>query len=252
MYSVVVLLALANAADMSGCHRHRGRCCYCYAPAGCCWSYPPASYGAGDGSATDGSTGNADTGTGPEPPAATGPRWSSSDTSKIRAALIKDAGLSEADADEVISAAKDAKEEPKGLLEVIDDPIKKYKKKGAAAKKSLLDYLMQIKKATGETSALPVPAPATLVVSLPGDAKLTVEGDTKLTVEGNPTVSTFELRRFVSPVLKPGTTYLYTLRAEVRRDNVVRVVKKDVSVRAGQETRVTIEPLADALTLTQR
>ena len=59
------------------------------------------------------------------------------------------------------------------------------------------------------------PAPATLIVSLPADAKLTIDD--------SPTASTSAERTFVSPTLKPGQDYNYTLKAEMVRDAQVGV-----------------------------
>jgi uncharacterized protein (TIGR03000 family) len=78
------------------------------------------------------------------------------------------------------------------------------------------------------------PAPATLIVSLPADAKLMID-DTA-------TTSTSSERTFVSPTLNPGIDYNYTLKAEVMRDGKKVQVEEKVTVRAGQETRVTMMP----------
>jgi uncharacterized protein (TIGR03000 family) len=76
-------------------------------------------------------------------------------------------------------------------------------------------------------------APATLVVHLPADAKLMIEG--------SPTISTQNVRTFISPSLQPGKDYQYTLRAEVMRDGKKVERTKDVNVRAGQQSEVTID-----------
>jgi uncharacterized protein (TIGR03000 family) len=78
-----------------------------------------------------------------------------------------------------------------------------------------------------------VPAPATLIVSLPADAKLMVDGTA--------TTSTSAERTFVSPTLNPVSVYSYTLKAEFMKDGQMMSVTKVVEVRAGLETRVTIE-----------
>jgi uncharacterized protein (TIGR03000 family) len=83
-----------------------------------------------------------------------------------------------------------------------------------------------------EGSALP--APATIIVSLPADAKLTIDGAK--------TTSTSDLRTFVSPVLQPGKTFHYTLKASVVRDGKTIEVEEKVEVRAGAQTRVTLKP----------
>jgi uncharacterized protein (TIGR03000 family) len=82
-------------------------------------------------------------------------------------------------------------------------------------------------------SLLPRLAPATIVVELPRDAKLTIDDV--------PTVSTAPRRTFVSPSLVAGREYRYTLKAELTRDGGPQVVTKQVTVRAGQESQVTME-----------
>jgi uncharacterized protein (TIGR03000 family) len=74
---------------------------------------------------------------------------------------------------------------------------------------------------------------AKLYVTLPADAKLTIDG--------TPTVSTSETRFFESPSLTPGKTFYYVLKATVVRDGKTETVKKEVIVRAGEDTRVRIE-----------
>ncbi len=82
----------------------------------------------------------------------------------------------------------------------------------------------------------PVQAPtntAKLYVTLPADAKLTVDGEQ--------TVSTSASRVFESPTLTPGETYYYVLKATVVRDGKTETVTKEVTVRAGEDTRINIE-----------
>jgi uncharacterized protein (TIGR03000 family) len=79
-----------------------------------------------------------------------------------------------------------------------------------------------------------VPAPATIVVSLPADAKLAIDDHL--------TASTSEARVFVSPELAPGKDFTYTLKAEIMRDGQKLTATERVSVRAGQETRVSLNP----------
>jgi uncharacterized protein (TIGR03000 family) len=74
---------------------------------------------------------------------------------------------------------------------------------------------------------------AQIVVTLPDDAKLTIDGQ--------PTTSTSSRRVFVSPELEQGKNYHYMLKATVMRDGKPVEVEKKVSVRAGQETDVTID-----------
>jgi uncharacterized protein (TIGR03000 family) len=77
------------------------------------------------------------------------------------------------------------------------------------------------------------PSQATMIVSLPAEAKLTVDGKA--------TTSTTETRVLVSPPLEGGKDFVYTLRAEVTRNGQTQSVTREVIVRAGQETRVTLE-----------
>jgi uncharacterized protein (TIGR03000 family) len=83
------------------------------------------------------------------------------------------------------------------------------------------------------TTAPPGVAPATFVVNLPADAKLTVEG--------RPTTSTSSRRVFVSPPLRPGQTYSYSLDAQVTRDGQTQTVHRDLPVRAGQRSEITLD-----------
>jgi uncharacterized protein (TIGR03000 family) len=83
---------------------------------------------------------------------------------------------------------------------------------------------------------MPVQAPtntAKIHVTLPADAKLTIDG--------SPTASTSETRIFESPSLTPGKTFFYELKATVVRDGKTETVTKEVTVRAGEDTRVEIE-----------
>jgi uncharacterized protein (TIGR03000 family) len=77
------------------------------------------------------------------------------------------------------------------------------------------------------------PAPATLIVSLPADAKLTIDDAV--------TRSTAATRTFVTPPLQPGREFHYTLKAELRRGDEPVTVTRDVTVRAGRETRVALD-----------
>jgi uncharacterized protein (TIGR03000 family) len=78
-----------------------------------------------------------------------------------------------------------------------------------------------------------IAAPATIVVTLPADAKLMID-DTV-------TTSTSGTRVFASPTLEPGKEYFYTLKAEMNQDGKTVSTTKRVSVRAGQETRVSLD-----------
>jgi uncharacterized protein (TIGR03000 family) len=76
-------------------------------------------------------------------------------------------------------------------------------------------------------------APATIVVTLPADATLSVDNYV--------TTSTSGTRVFSSPVLTPGRDYHYTLKAEIIRDGNKVSSSKEITVRAGEVTRETIE-----------
>ena len=88
-----------------------------------------------------------------------------------------------------------------------------------------------------------VPAPATIIVSLPADARLTVDG--------YQTTSTSSERIFLSPNLTPGYQYHYTLKAEFVRDNQPVTISKVVSVRAGSQSRIQINDTV-AVSVTRR
>jgi uncharacterized protein (TIGR03000 family) len=84
-----------------------------------------------------------------------------------------------------------------------------------------------------------IAAPATIVVSLPADASLRVDDYT--------TVSKSATRVFVSPTLNAGKEYYYTLTGEILRDGKPVVATKQISLRAGEETRVILEFPASAV-----
>ena len=70
---------------------------------------------------------------------------------------------------------------------------------------------------------------------------MTLPADANLTIDGRPTVSTSESRVFESPGLPPGKTFHYVLQATLVRGGKTETVTKRVAVRAGEDTRVTIE-----------
>ncbi len=84
-----------------------------------------------------------------------------------------------------------------------------------------------------------VPAPATIVVSLPAEAKLLIDDAA--------TISTSETRVFASPTLEPGKDFSYTLKGELVRDGRTLSTSRRVSVRAGEETRVQLDFPADSV-----
>lgn len=73
---------------------------------------------------------------------------------------------------------------------------------------------------------------ATLVVSLPEDATLTIDNE--------PTTSTSANRVFVSPTLESGKEYQYTLKAQVVREGKTQTTTRQVTVQAGQVSRIEL------------
>jgi len=87
----------------------------------------------------------------------------------------------------------------------------------------------------------PISAAATLIVSLPANATLTIDDQ--------PTSSTSSRRVFVSPPLETGRDYSYMLRAEATREDGQTVrTEQRVTVRAGQETNITLQLPAASVT----
>jgi uncharacterized protein (TIGR03000 family) len=89
-----------------------------------------------------------------------------------------------------------------------------------------------IKPPKGDKGTL-APAPAVIFVSLPAGAKLTIDDAV--------TQSTSSVRAFASPALEQGKDFYYTLKAEIVRDGKTVTASKRVAVRAGEETRVSLE-----------
>jgi uncharacterized protein (TIGR03000 family) len=77
-----------------------------------------------------------------------------------------------------------------------------------------------------------VTAPATIVVTLPADAKLTVDGQTTRSTSGE--------RSFVTPPLATDQNFSYTLKAEIMGDGQPVTIRRQVTVRGGEETRVDL------------
>jgi len=73
---------------------------------------------------------------------------------------------------------------------------------------------------------------ATVVVSLPANAKLSIDGEA--------TKATSATRTFQTPELEPGKTFKYTLKAEIPVGEKTEVVTREIHVRAGEETKVTL------------
>jgi uncharacterized protein (TIGR03000 family) len=78
-----------------------------------------------------------------------------------------------------------------------------------------------------------VPAPATIVVSLPAEAKLMIDDHI--------TQSTSTTRVFASPNLEAGREFYYTIRGELTLDGQTVTTSKRVAVHAGEETRIQLE-----------
>jgi uncharacterized protein (TIGR03000 family) len=89
-----------------------------------------------------------------------------------------------------------------------------------------------IKKPKGDKESK-VPAPATIVVTLPAEAKLSIDDAA--------TQATSATRVFASPALERGKDFYYTLKAEVVRDGKTVTASKRVAVHAGEETKVSLE-----------
>lgn len=102
---------------------------------------------------------------------------------------------------------------------------------GAGCATTVIETKKEEKKATGKEEAS-IAAPATIVVSLPAEAKLKIDNHL--------TTSTSATRVFTSPALELGKAYTYTLTATITREGREVSASQDVTVQAGQETRVTL------------
>jgi len=71
---------------------------------------------------------------------------------------------------------------------------------------------------------------ATIVVTLPEDARLTFDGKA--------TVSTGSRRLFITPPLERGRNFHYTLEAKVMRNGKTATSSQQITVLAGEVTRV--------------
>ena len=90
----------------------------------------------------------------------------------------------------------------------------------------------------------PAAAPATITVNVPADAVVSVDGAK--------TSSTSTERVFASPDLKPGTIYYYTLTAEVVREGKTLTAREVITVEAGKNTKIALNPTAPAATVASR
>ncbi|MCE9564696.1 MAG: TIGR03000 domain-containing protein [Planctomycetes bacterium] len=75
-------------------------------------------------------------------------------------------------------------------------------------------------------------ASCTLTINLPTDAKLLFNGSVAN--------GTGNVRTFTTPLLEPGMDYAYDLTVEVTRDGQTERATKQVVVRAGEKTSVTL------------
>ena len=87
--------------------------------------------------------------------------------------------------------------------------------------------------AAADPAAPRPPAQARILVHLPADATLTVDGDA--------TTSTSDTRLFISPPLPADRSMYYTFEAQVVRDGKTTKVQKDVPVKAGFQSELTID-----------
>jgi uncharacterized protein (TIGR03000 family) len=88
----------------------------------------------------------------------------------------------------------------------------------------------------------PVPAPKKTGFESDLSARLTVElpADAKLFVDGFETTTTgASIRTFSTPELEAGQDYFYVLKIETNRDGKTIAETKQVTVRAGEETRAS-------------
>jgi uncharacterized protein (TIGR03000 family) len=87
----------------------------------------------------------------------------------------------------------------------------------------------------------PVPAPKKTSLTVPATIVVSLPADARLFVDGTPTTSTSERRSLVTPGLEVGTTYFYTVRAEVVRDGLTVEQTQRVLVRGGIATPVRFD-----------
>jgi uncharacterized protein (TIGR03000 family) len=91
----------------------------------------------------------------------------------------------------------------------------------------------------GKAAALNAPAKATLVVNVPANTKVMIDGEA--TGNGSGT------RVFSTPVLQPGFSYRYIIQAEMLQNGQTVVQSKAVTVKAGEESRVSFDQPAIAM-----
>jgi uncharacterized protein (TIGR03000 family) len=89
-----------------------------------------------------------------------------------------------------------------------------------------------------ENAVSQVPAPAHITVNLPADAKIFIEG----AEIPSPSPLASDRRLFVTPDLKPGAVYRYTVSAEIVRDGKTLNVTEKVAVQAGSHAKIQLNP----------
>lgn len=82
----------------------------------------------------------------------------------------------------------------------------------------------------GKEKAGDVSAPGTIIINLPANARLTVDGVA--------TTSTSARRTLITPNLEFGSTYVYTVQAEIVRDGQTVTRSHQVTVRGGEVSTV--------------
>jgi uncharacterized protein (TIGR03000 family) len=92
----------------------------------------------------------------------------------------------------------------------------------------------------GDAVPPPPKGGAEAAAAAPAIIHVTMSADARLTIDGRATEANSGDRYFISPMLQPGKTYYYTLKAEAVRDGQTQMVEQRVNVRAGQESRVTL------------
>ena len=83
-------------------------------------------------------------------------------------------------------------------------------------------------------SGEPVPAPKKVGLNVPATIVVSLPADARLIVDGAATASTTERRTLVTPALEVGSTYVYTMRAEIVREGRTVAQEQIVNVRGGQ------------------
>jgi len=231
MYSVVLMVAMTSSVDLPDCHKSRGGCiggcfggCFGGHGGGCFGGhghhrshgcgYAPVYNGCGCAPVYAGCDGGNGGCAGIPAGCNGGSAGTPAETPKTGNGNGEDAPLTA----EEEKAYQDILKELKGKEKTeLQDWWKD------ATNKEKRDYLKGEDEVKG-------PAPAKLIVKVPGSARLSIGGVA--------TVSTSTERSFVSPVLVPGQSYYYTVQATFEQAGKSVVVTREVEVRAGKTTQV--------------